>query len=647
MPESDVLALSRRLVCLGRAELAAVQSRNFLQLDWLTLEVEHLVGELRELADTTRAAPDEVPQLQQLASEFDAVRQQTLLALGAGSGLEQAQLACMQANELQREGRHAEAIVHFERSLQLWPESVDAHNNLGNSLQALGRYDEAIVHYRQALRLAPSLAEAYVNCGNALHAQHRSDEALDLYLQARSLRPQMPEVHSNLGNAYRTLGHIDEAVASYQRALELRPEYVEARANLANALLGLHCYEEALAEYGRAIDLNPTYVVARNNLGIALQELGRLQEALAQHQAALALAPDDARTHQGLATAHLLLGNMSEARHYGRIGYSQPFDVYPHRGSAEPVRVLVLQSAIGGNVVTDRWLDDRLFQKVLLTVDFVEPDMTLPQHDLVLNAIGEADRCQHALAAAAGLLRGRTGPVVNAPERVALTGRVDNARRLSCLPGVVAPRSALLDRALLQARGASQRLAAKGLRWPLLLRSPGFHTGEHFVQVTNAAELHAAARELPGQQLLAIEYLDTRSADGFFRKYRVLLIDGQLYPLHLAVSRNWKVHYFSADMAGSAEHRAEDGAFLADMRAVLGGPAVEALARVRDTLGLDYAGIDFALDAQGRVVIFEANATMVAPPPPAGECWDYRRPAVERANAAVQDMLLVRAGVPR
>ncbi|HEU0169342.1 MAG TPA: hypothetical protein VFS62_16305 [Chloroflexota bacterium] len=147
----------------------------------------------------------------------------------------------------------------------------------------------------------------------------------------------------------------------------------------------------------------------------------------------------------------------------------------------------------------------------------------------------------------------------------------------------------------------------------------------------------------PRHQLLAIEYADTRSTDGFFRKYRVLLIGGKLYPLHLAISRTWKVHYFSADMADSAEHRAEDAAFLADMEAVLGSPSICALERIRDTLSLDYGGIDFAVDPRGQLVIFEANATMVAPQPPAGEHWDYRRVAVERVSSAVQAMLLERA----
>ena len=75
------------------------------------------------------------------------------------------------------------------------------------------------------------------------------------------------------------------------------------------------------------------------------------------------------------------------------------------------------------------------------------------------------------------------------------------------------------------------------------------------------------------------------------------------------------------------------------MPGVLGPRAMEALAHIQTTLGLDYAGIDFGLSPAGDVLLFEANATMVVNPPEPDERWAYRRPAVERIFAAVRRML--------
>ena len=195
-----------------------------------------------------------------------------------------------------------------------------------------------------------------------------------------------------------------------------------------------------------------------------------------------------------------------------------------------------------------------------------------------------------------------------------------------------------------RAPGVGQALEQAGLGFPLLLRAAGFHTGRHFVRVERRADLDDAVAALPGDILLGIEPLDARGPDGRFRKYRVMSLDGRLYPLHLAVSADWKVHYFTAAMAQSPAFRAEEAAFLeGDLAETLGRPAVDALARIGAVLGLDYAGMDFAIDGDGRVLLFEANATMVINPPEPDPMWDYRRAAVDRALAAAK-ALLVRRG---
>jgi glutathione synthase/RimK-type ligase-like ATP-grasp enzyme len=182
-------------------------------------------------------------------------------------------------------------------------------------------------------------------------------------------------------------------------------------------------------------------------------------------------------------------------------------------------------------------------------------------------------------------------------------------------------------------------VARLGFIFPLLVRTPGYHTGRHFLRVESPEALAAAVKELPGSELTVIEFLNARGADGKARKYRVMMIDGQLYPLHVAISSHWKIHYFTAEMAEQAANRAEDAEFLANMPSVLGPRVMEALARIQATLGLDYAGIDFGLSATGDLLLFEANATMVVNPPETDDRWAYRRPAVERILAAVRRML--------
>src|SRR5438093_1617026 len=72
---------------------------------------------------------------------------------------------------LDRQGRPAEAIDHFQQALRTKPDFPLAHNNWGMALKGQGRPAEAIDHFQQALRLKPDFAIAHNNWGTALGQQ--------------------------------------------------------------------------------------------------------------------------------------------------------------------------------------------------------------------------------------------------------------------------------------------------------------------------------------------------------------------------------------------------------------------------------------------------------------------------------------------
>jgi hypothetical protein len=384
----------------------------------------------------------------------------------------------------------------------------------------------------------------------------------------------------------------------------------------------------ARTAYSQAIAHHPDNKIARVNLANVLREDRDPSAARLHYEAALAIDPDLHEAHQGMAWALTELGLDGAEGHRERGFAGHALVTQPYRGSGEGVPLLLLVSARGGNIPTRLWIDDRRFTIHALYTDYADPALDLPPHALVVNAIGDADLCADALDRAQQLLSRSTAPVINRPERVRPTGRAGNARRLAGIPGVIAPRIEVVSR---------RDLAS--LEYPVLLRSPGFHTGRHFVYVESRAAASDAAASLAGEELLAIQYLDARGTDGMARKYRVMFIDGRMYPLHLAISADWKVHYFTADMAKSTAFREEERRFLLDMPGVLGTRAMDALARVEAALDLQYAGVDFALSPDGSLLLFEANATMVVFPPGPEPLWDYRRAAIGAALQAAKQML--------
>ena len=431
------------------------------------------------------------------------------------------------------------------------------------------------------------------------------------------------------------MGRTEEAKQAYLGVLTRCPAHVGALNNLGTLLYFTGYRTAARSAYTEAIRQHPDQPMAHVNLGNLFLEAGELAAAREHYEAALAIDNQFVEAHQGLGNLLAELGQEDAAAEHQRLGRwdRRPTEL-PYRGEAAPVSLLLLTSGRRGDVPIRHLLDDKIFRTFVVLPNVYDPDAPLPEHQVVFNAIGDADLCQHALDRAVTLMDRTFAPVINAPAAVLRTGRAANARRLGDLPGVVAPRIANFSRA---------DLATAQFEYPLLLRAPGFHNGQHFLLVEKPDQLAEAVAALPGDELTAIQFLDARGADGLFRKYRVMMIGGWLYPLHLAISSNWKIHYVTADMAENAVHRAEEAKFLDDMPAVLGPRAMAALADIQNELGLDYGGIDFGLNAHGEVLLFEANATMTVLPPERDRRWDYRRAAVQRVEAAVRKMLFDKA----
>jgi tetratricopeptide (TPR) repeat protein len=409
-------------------------------------------------------------------------------------------------------------------------------------------------------------------------------------------------------------------------------------------------HKAAHVVYAEAVRHYPKDVAFRVNLGSVLLQTDDPAAAREHYEIALKLDPEFPQAHGGMYYALTKLGEFAAAEVHQRKAFTgNSIFESPYRGQGMGVPVLLLVSSTGGNTPIEKLLEEDVFRTYVVVADFFDATAPLPEHRLIVNGIGDPDVSSESLKAAARLIRGAGVPVINAPEAVLNTGRCENASRLRELLGVATAETALFPYAQLAGDDGPRALRAAGFTFPLLLRAPGFHMGQHFVRVDEPAKLQEEVAKLPGYgranaELLAIQYLDARGADGCARKYRVMMVDGKLYPLHLAISPNWKIHYFSADMAERPDHREEEAKFLLDMPAVLGRKGMAALEALQAALGLDYGGIDFGMNPQGEILLFEANATMVVEQPNDDKRWDYRRKAVARIHDAVRAMLLRRAG---
>ena len=253
-------------------------------------------------------------------------------------------------NALCQKGKVDEAIVHYQRALQIEPNSVKAHIVLGNALLQKGNVDEAIPFYQKALQIEPENSEAHNNLGNALLQKGNLNEAITQFQKALQVKPDYADACYNLGNALLQKGNLNEAIAQFQKALQIKPDYADACYNLGNALLQKGNVDKAISYYQKALQIEPKSVKAHINLGNAMFQKGNADEAIPHYQTALQIKPENSEAHNNLGNALLQKGKVDEAIvHYQKALQIKPDNVEVQKNLAWVLATCPQASLRNGN----------------------------------------------------------------------------------------------------------------------------------------------------------------------------------------------------------------------------------------------------------------------------------------------------------
>lgn len=196
---------------------------------------------------------------------------------------------------------YADSKTLWRATIARNPTSWMAYNNLGTTLLKTNRVDEAVVYFNKALEIDPQYVVGYNNLGNALLRIGRLDESFAQLQKALEINPRNAEAHNNIGNTLVQMGRMDDAIAHYKRALEIDPKYAEAENNLGALFLQIGRVEDSFVHLQKALTIDPEKSAAHSNLGNALTRMGRIDEAIAEYNKALEITPDDANTQNNLA----------------------------------------------------------------------------------------------------------------------------------------------------------------------------------------------------------------------------------------------------------------------------------------------------------------------------------------------------------
>lgn len=377
-------------------------------------------------------------------------------------------------------------------------------------------------------------------------------------------------------------------------------------------------------------------------MNISGDDLTGVAQALMAESAA---RPEDASLWMNLATAMLCLGQ----RELGLAMQDQALDlrrIYELPALQQPARLRLLMLTVPGDLAANTPLDCLLeVSDVDLIYYFVSPGdplaLPIPEHDALIVAISEADENRAALAALEDALAKWPKPVINRPRCIPNIGREMACELLCGAPGVLIPATLHASREVLEAIAAGEAMLEEefpGNPFPLILRPVGSHAGRDLAKIDSVADIAAYLARVGEREFFLSRFIDYRSPDGMFRKYRVALVDGEAFACHMGISSHWMIHYVNAGMYEDAGKRAEEARFMADFAAFRDRHR-EALAAIAGRIGLDYVCIDCAEGPDGELFVFELDHAMVVHAMDPEEMFPYKQVQMAKVRDAFRAYL--------
>ena len=345
--------------------------------------------------------------------------------------------------------------------------------------------------------------------------------------------------------------------------------------------------------------------------------------------------PKDATAQMDMAVILIMRGDTKLALSMKALALRSQ-QIYSYRRPALPIELRALMILGPGDLMANSPFEFLLDgQPVALDLVYISSTLTLPaqlpEHDVLIVAIGESDINQALLAELEQTLDDWPRPVINRPARIAQLARDSSCALLTDLPNVLMPPTLRVSRATLEECCRPPRLAStlvkqlNGVDYPIIIRPIDSHAGNGLNKIDDLVDLTNYLINSSLNEFFVAPFIDYRSADGLFRKYRVILIDGIPFLCHLAISQRWMVHYLNADMLENLDHRNEEARCMAEFSQTFAQRHAAALHAITQKLGLDYVGLDCAETPDGKLLIFEADSNMVVHDMDAADKFPYKK----------------------
>lgn len=163
-------------------------------------------------------------------------------------------------------GNMAKAVLLLKRAIELAPDDVSSHFQLGCLDEAQKDFDGAREELELCTILAPDFADGWAHLCSTLSEAGNAAEAERALRTGLQNCPGSPGLHLLRARNLRRNGRTDEAVGEYLASIRLRPNEPEAYTELGGIYIGLGRADEGIQEMRNALEADPGDPIALGTL---------------------------------------------------------------------------------------------------------------------------------------------------------------------------------------------------------------------------------------------------------------------------------------------------------------------------------------------------------------------------------------------
>jgi tetratricopeptide (TPR) repeat protein len=183
------------------------------------------------------------------------------------------------ATDLEKNGQSDDAIRHYRKAIEIYPDFYAARNNLGAALMSRAQYGEAQQQFEKVIALNATDGASYFNLANLYLITKQAEQAQIWVERGLARQPDSALGQFLQGSLYELTGRFKEAETSLRRSIELDPLMAKAHLALVNLYIRTKREEQAVSELRAFLTAFPNDPFAPK----AKQVLKRLEDGSAVH----------------------------------------------------------------------------------------------------------------------------------------------------------------------------------------------------------------------------------------------------------------------------------------------------------------------------------------------------------------------------